>query len=104
MELAKLEVYSISMELSGRIWSIVKCWTYFEKETIGKQMIRSSDSVSANISEGFGRFYFKDSKVFLYHARGSLYETRTWLKKHMSEISLRKTNIKNLRNGIQNWQ
>ena len=44
-------------------------------------MIRSSDSVSANISEGFGRFYFKDSKVFLYHARGSLFETKTWLKK-----------------------
>jgi four helix bundle protein len=81
MELSKLEVYVISMNLSNQIWNFVKKWSFFEKDTIGKQIVRSSDSISANISEGFGRFYFKDSKTFLFYARGSLYETKTWLKK-----------------------
>jgi len=81
MELAKLEVFMMSMTLSEQIWNYVKRWPFFEKDTIGKQIVRSSDSVSANISEGYGRYYFKDSKVFLFYARGSLYETKTWLQK-----------------------
>jgi four helix bundle protein len=81
MELSDLEVYSISMTLSNKIWSLVQGWHIFEKDTIGKQIVRASDSISANISEGYGRYYFKDSKVFLFYARGSLYETKTWLKK-----------------------
>ena len=81
MELEKLEVYQISMALSERIWDIVKPWSFFEKDTIGKQLIRAADSVSANISEGYGRFHFNDSKNFLFYARGSLYETKTWLNK-----------------------
>jgi four helix bundle protein len=81
MELEKLEVYQISMALGEKIWEIIKSWSYFEKDTIGKQLVRAADSVSANISEGYGRYHFNDSKNFLYYARGSLYETNTWLKK-----------------------
>jgi len=81
MELEKLEVYQISMELGEKIWEIVKPWSFFEKDTIGKQLVRAVDSVSANISEGYGRFHFNDAKNFLFFARGSLYETKTWLLK-----------------------
>jgi four helix bundle protein len=81
MELEKLEVYNISMQLSESIWGIVINWKYFEKETLGKQLVRSADSISANISEGFGRFHYKESKTFYYYARGSLFETKTWLSK-----------------------
>lgn len=77
----ELEVYTISMELSDKIWKIVFGWEYFEKNAIGIQLIRAADSVSANISEGFGRFHYNESKHFLYYSRGSLFETRTWLKK-----------------------
>lgn len=35
----------------------------------------------ANISEGFGRYHYKENKLFCYYARGSLYETITWLTK-----------------------
>ena len=69
------------MELGETIWSIVSKWSYFEKDTIGKQLIRSSDSIAANISEGYGRFLFKENKQFVYYSRGSLYETKTWLTK-----------------------
>lgn len=39
------------------------------------------DSVAANISEGFGRYHFKENKHFLFYARGSLYEVKTWITK-----------------------
>lgn len=77
----KLEIYLISMSISEKLWEIVSLWSDFEKDTIGKQIVRSADSVSANISEGYGRYHFKDSRNFFYYARGSLCETITWLKK-----------------------
>ena len=56
-------------------------WDYFAKDTIGKQLIKASDSVAANLSEGFGRFFYKEERQFCYYSRGSLYETKTWLTK-----------------------
>ena len=81
MKLEELQVYQLSMELGEKVWDVIKDWNYFEKDTIGKQMIRAIDSVAANISEGFGRYHFKDAKKFYYYSRGSLYETKTWLTK-----------------------
>jgi four helix bundle protein len=81
MKLEELKVYELSMELGEKIWSIVEKWDYFAKDTIGKQLVRSVDSVAANLSEGFGRFHYKDSKNFTYYSRGSLYETKTWIRK-----------------------
>lgn len=81
MKLEELKVYELSMDLGERVWTIVEKWDYFAKDTIGKQLVRSVDSVAANLSEGFGRFHYKDSKNFTYYSRGSLYETKTWIRK-----------------------
>ncbi len=81
MNINDLEVYKLSMEIGEKIWKLVNVWNYFEKNTIGNQLVRSVDSVAANLSEGFGRYHFKDKKNFSYYSRGSLYETRTWLEK-----------------------
>ncbi|RLB95717.1 MAG: four helix bundle protein [Deltaproteobacteria bacterium] len=81
MNLEDLEIYQLSMEIGERIWQIVDKWAYFPKDTIGKQLVKSADSIAANISEGYGRYHFKEAKNFSYYARGSLYETGTWLKK-----------------------
>ncbi|MFN3491622.1 MAG: four helix bundle protein, partial [Anaerolineales bacterium] len=40
---------------------------------------RSSLSISANIAEGYGRFYYQDNVRFCYIARGSLEETLSHL-------------------------
>ncbi len=79
--LEKLEVYGIAELLSDEIWNIVIAWDFFKKDTIGKQLARSSDSVSANIAEGYGRYYYKESKQFYFYSRGSLQETKSWLQK-----------------------
>ena len=51
------------------------------KRTVGAQVVRSADSVGANSAEGTGRGSFKDNKRFVRYARGSLYETRHWLRR-----------------------
>jgi len=44
-------------------------------------LLRSVDSIAANMAEGYGRYHFKENKNFNYYARGSLYETKVWLRK-----------------------
>ena len=46
-----------------------------EKYDLADQLRRSSKSVSANIAEGAGRYYYMDNVRFCYNARGSLDET-----------------------------
>jgi len=81
MKLEELKVYQLSMELGERVWNIVIVWDYFTKDTVGKQLVRAADSISANLSEGYGRYHYNESKHFSYYSRGSLYETKTWLTK-----------------------
>lgn len=84
MKLEELHVYQFAMELGEKVWNIVIKWDFFAKDTIGKQLVRAADSIAANLSEGFGRFHFKEAKNFGYYSRGSLFETKTWLAKSHS--------------------
>lgn len=79
--LEDLEVYQLSNSLAEDIWAIVAKWGFFEKDTVGKQMVRSADSIAANIAEGYGRFHYKENKLFCFYGRGSIMETKTWLTK-----------------------
>ena len=81
MSLEDLRVYNKAMEIGERVWLDVAAWNYLEKDTIGKQLIRAVDSIAANLSEGYGRYHFKEEKNFAYYSRGSLYETKTLLTK-----------------------
>ena|SRR5687768_15976135 len=81
MNLEDLKVYNLAMELGESVWCLVDKWNYFQKDTIGKQLVKATDSIAANLSEGYGRFHFKENKNFSYYSRGSLYETKTWLIK-----------------------
>lgn len=81
MLLEELKVYQSAMEVGDKCWTIVSRWNHFERDTIGKQLVRAADSIAANISEGFGRFHFKENRYFNFIARGSLFETKTWLDK-----------------------
>lgn len=84
MKLDELKVYQQAMKLGEEIWDCVTEWGYFEKKTIGDQLVRSADSIAANIAEGYGRYYYKENKLFCYYSRGSLLETITWIKKAKS--------------------
>jgi len=81
MKLEEFNVYQMAMETGEEVWKIVIKWDYFAKDTIGKQFVRAMDSVAANLSEGVGRYHYKEAKNFSYYSRGSLFESKTWLTK-----------------------
>ena len=106
MNLKNLEIYNLSMKLSETIFEQIVSWNNFQKDTIGKQLMRSADSIAANISEGVGRFHYKEKKNFCYYSRGSLFETRTWLEKahqrnYIDKEIFNKLDIENDRLGIK---
>ena len=75
-----LRVYHLAEQLADRIWNMVTAWEYFAKDTVGKQIVRAADSIGANIAEGDGRGSYQDHRRFVRMARGSLNETRHWLR------------------------
>jgi len=79
-----IEVYNLAETFAEDIWNIVIALPTIAKDTMGKQLIRSAESISANIAEGFGRYHYKDNKNFCYYSRGSIIETKSWLRKALS--------------------
>ncbi len=77
----RLRVYQLSEDLADRIWKIVVKWDHFAKATIGEQIVDAVDSVGSNIAEGTGRGSLQDNRRFVRIARGSLYETKHWLRR-----------------------
>jgi four helix bundle protein len=76
-----LEVYRLAEDLADKVWNTVKSWDAFAKGTLGRQLVRSTDSIGANIAEGCGRGTYPDNRRFVRIARGSLNETRHWLRR-----------------------
>ncbi len=81
LKLEELEVYQLAMEIGEEVWNLVDEWNAFAKRTVGEQLVDAADSIAANISEGYGRFHFKENRQFCYYSRGSLMETKTFLTK-----------------------
>lgn len=81
MRLEDLVVYQLAMEIGDEIYFLIEKWDSFAKWTTGKQLLEAADSIAANISEGYGRFFYKENRQFQYYSRGSQSETKTWLTK-----------------------
>jgi four helix bundle protein len=81
LQLNSIDAYKISFHLSNYVWSIVTGWDYFTKDTVGKQLVRAVDSISANIAEGFGRYSKKDKIKFYRYSYGSIKESLDWNEK-----------------------
>jgi four helix bundle protein len=79
--LEDFNVYKLAMKTGEDVWQIVNTWSQFEKDTIGKQLVRAVDSIAANLAEGLGRYHTKETKNYSYYSRGSLFDTKTWLSK-----------------------
>ena len=89
----KLDVYRISEKLADLVWNMVLDWNRLAQDTVGKQLIRSCDSIGANIAEGVGRGTYKDNKRFVRVARGSLNETMHWLRRAFNRRLLNQQQI-----------
>ena len=92
-----LRVYQLSENLADVVWEVVSAWKILARDTVGKQMIRSADSIGANIAEGTGRGTYKDNRKFIDNARGSLYETRHWLRRAFKRRLLSDAQVRRIR-------
>ena len=54
--LTDLEVYQLGERLSDMVWEDYDHWPEKAQRTMGFQIIRSSDSISINLAEGYGRY------------------------------------------------
>ncbi|MCK4572471.1 four helix bundle protein, partial [candidate division WOR-3 bacterium] len=56
-----LEVWQRGRELRREISNLAKTFPKEESYLLTNQMIRASRSVTANISEGYGRFHYQEN-------------------------------------------
>ncbi|MES1226232.1 MAG: four helix bundle protein [Bacteroidota bacterium] len=75
--LEDLIVYKFAMQIGELVYERTVNWDIFNKKNLGDQYTRAADSIALNISEGYGRYHYKENKKFCWYARGSLYETKT---------------------------
>ncbi|MBY0436256.1 MAG: four helix bundle protein [Cyclobacteriaceae bacterium] len=99
--LTDLDVYKLAEKLSDMIWYDYDKWPEKAQKTIGYQIIRSSDSISANLAEGYGRFTAPDRKKFYRYSRGSFEETKAWLRKVIRRELIRKERVDEYNKIIQ---
>ncbi|MGE5795428.1 MAG: four helix bundle protein [Ignavibacteria bacterium] len=92
-----LKIYQLSEDLADFIWDIVLTWDYFAKDTVGKQIVDSSDSIGANIAEGSGKGSILDFKRYCKIARGSLFETKHFLRRAYRRRLLKEEEIKKIK-------
>jgi four helix bundle protein len=81
IKLEELDIYKISMEIGDIIYELVSNWDSFDKDSLGKQLVRAADSIALNISEGYGRFFYKEDRNFCYFSTGSAKETFSAVEK-----------------------
>jgi four helix bundle protein len=102
MELNSLQTYCIARNLSNTVWDLVIRWDNFGKDTVGKQLVRAVDSISANIAEGYGRYTKKDKIHFYRYAYGSVLESTDWVSKTHSRQLINTTNYQEIDSILNN--
>src|SRR5687767_8428009 len=93
----ELEVYRRSEDVADRIWEMVQRWDNFAKHSVGMQLVRAADSIGANISEGAGRGTYKDNRRCVFISRGSLNETKHFLRRSYRRNLMTPEQIEQLR-------
>jgi len=87
LDLMDIKAYRIAFDLSNYVWDVVLKWEYFVRDTVGKQYVKATDSISANIAEGFGRYHKKEKVHFYRYSSGSIKESMDWtLKSRKREL------------------
>ena len=81
----ELEAWKECRKLRQMISNLIKSFPEYEKFRLTDQILRSSKSSCANISEGHGRYHYQENIQFCRIARGSLSETHNHLPDALDE-------------------
>lgn len=98
----ELRVYRLAEELADQIWEIVRKWPALARSTVGEQLVKSADSIGANLAEGVGKGGIKENRRFVFIARGSLYETHHWLRRASRRNLLSRHDQETIRHLLDN--
>ena len=74
-----MPVWKLAMEIAVDVFELTVRLPKSEDYALTSQLRRSSESISSNIAEGFGRSTAPDKKRFYVISRGSAYETKSHL-------------------------
>ena len=91
LKLNDIDAYKVAFTLSNYVWDLIVKWDRFNSDTVGKQFVRSVDSISANLAEGFGRYSKKDKVKFYRISFGSMYESLDWNEKALKRKIISKS-------------
>jgi len=101
LKLNDIDAYKISFNLSNYVWDLVLKWNRLGLDTVRKQFVRSVDSISANIAEGFGRYSKKDKIKFFRISFGSMYESLDWNEKALKRKIISKKEYDTIYSELQ---
>jgi len=93
-----LDVWKACQKLRKEITELARKFPKEEQYLLTDQIIRASRSVTANIAEGYGRFYYQENIQFCRQARGSLYEILDHLTVACDESYITHDSFETLRN------
>ena len=95
-----LEAWKLARELKKDVSKITKKFPIEERYSLISQIVRSSRSVTANISEGYGRNNYKETIHFCRMARGSMEETLNHLIDAFDEEYITNEELKTLKEKV----
>ena len=108
----ELDAWVIAHQLVIEIYKITSTFPRMEIFGLVSQMRRAAVSITANIAEGFERFYPKDKRRFYYQARGSDAEIHSLLiiakdlnylaSDHFKKLEINAKRVGMLINGLIN--
>ncbi|MEC5157843.1 four helix bundle protein [Chryseobacterium sp. MP_3.2] len=78
-DFTQMLVWKKAMDIAVEVFYISDSLPKKEDYALTSQIRRSAESISANISEGFGRAGSRDKTMFYKYARGSANETKNHL-------------------------
>lgn len=78
-DFTEMSVWKLSMEVAVETFHLSEGRPRKEDYGLTSQIRRSSNSISANIAEAFGRTSSADKRKFYDYSRGSAFETRSHL-------------------------
>jgi four helix bundle protein len=91
-----LVAYRLAVGVADELHTAVMRWGSFERWSLGLQLVRSADSIGANIAEALGRWHEADRRRLLFVARGSLYETEHWIQRAEARALLDRGSVSGL--------
>lgn len=77
----EMDLFLLFEEVADWAWDQVESWKPRHQDTIGRPLVRSADSVGANLVEGDGRYTDPDALHFFVVARASAREARLWIRR-----------------------